>query len=403
MKAEYDIVVVGGGIVGLATSLALTARMPSLRLAVLEKEPEVSRHQSGNNSGVLHSGLYYKPGSLKARLSVDGADDMVAFCGKHDIPLAREGKVVVATDPEQIPALDELHRRGTANGLPGLRRIDPGELGEIEPHVAGVAALFVPTTGTVDFGLVSRTMADLLGDRGVEIMTSFPVSKVEPELDAVHVGSADGRQITARGLVNCAGLYADRVAAMAGVRPTVRIIPFRGEYYDLTGESATLVRHSVYPVPDSSLPFLGVHVTRTVRGTVHAGPNAVLAGAREGYRWRTVRPADLWDSVSYPGLLRLARRHWRSGLSEVLRSASRKRFASSVRRLVPDVTEGDLVRNGAGVRAQAISPQGELIHDFLIEPGPRSVHVLNAPSPGATASLAIGSHLATEIIRLLDL
>jgi len=400
MRAEYDVAIVGAGIVGLASALALIQRSPGLRLAVVDKEPEVAQHQTGNNSGVIHSGLYYRPGSLKAELCVGGADRLVAFCEEHGIPHTRDGKVVVAGNDDQIPALENLYERGVANGLRGIRRLGKEELHEVEPHVAGVAGLHVPTTGTVDFGVVARTIAELLEVAGVDIVTSFEVGAVEARSSDVVLRSPSG-EIVAGAVVNCAGLFADRLAIAAGADPPVRIIPFRGEYYDVVGDSAELVRSSIYPVPDPSLPFLGVHLTRTVSGGVNAGPNAVLAGAREGYRWATVRPRDLWDAVSYPGLARLAGRHWRSGISEVARSASRTRFTRSVRELVPDIAAEDLRRDGAGVRAQAVTRSGDLYDDFLILESPRALHVLNAPSPGATSSLAIGDYLAAQISESL--
>lgn len=400
MRAEYDVAIVGAGIVGLASALALIQRSPGLRLAVVDKEPDVAQHQTGNNSGVIHSGLYYRPGSLKAELCVGGADRLVAFCEEHGIPHTRDGKVVVAGNDDQIPALENLYERGVANGLRGIRRLGKEELHEVEPHVAGVAGLHVPTTGTVDFGVVARTIAELLEVAGVDIVTSFEVGAVEARSSDVVLRSPSG-EIVAGAVVNCAGLFADRLAIAAGADPPVRIIPFRGEYYDVVGDSAELVRSSIYPVPDPSLPFLGVHLTRTVSGGVNAGPNAVLAGAREGYRWATVRPRDLWDAVSYPGLARLAGRHWRSGISEVARSASRTRFTRSVRELVPDIAAEDLRRDGAGVRAQAVTRSGDLYDDFLILESPRALHVLNAPSPGATSSLAIGDYLAAQISESL--
>ena len=402
MVTEYDVAIVGGGILGLASALALSDRYPNAGLIVVDKEPVVAAHQTGHNSGVLHSGLYYRPGSLKARLCVSGAQKIVEFCDREGIAYERSGKVVVATTAAQLPALDDLERRGRANGVRGLRRLGPDALREIEPHAQAVAALHVPTTGTVDFGEVAKGLARVLARRGVDVRTSFGVARISVGSDRIGLESPAGR-IRARGIVNCAGLYADRVAAMAGVDSPVRIIPFRGEYYDVVGASAALIGSSIYPVPDPQLPFLGVHLTRGINGEVHAGPNAVLAGAREGYRWRTVRPSELWNTLSYPGLWRLARRHWRSGITEVTRSLSRRRFTASVRNLVPDIDPADLRRNGAGVRAQAVTRQGALHDDFLLASGPRSVHVLNAPSPAATSALAIGEHLAAEIGATLGL
>lgn len=401
MVTEYDIAIIGGGILGLATALAMSDRRPRPNIVVVEKEAAVAHHQSGRNSGVIHSGLYYRPGSLKARLCVAGAERMIRFCEERGVPFTRDGKLVVATSEGQLPALAELERRGRANGLVGLRRIEPGELREIEPDAAGIAALHVPGTGAVDFGEVSRAMAGLLEERGVPVTTSFRVVSIVANGAGVTLESA-GRSLTARGIVNCGGLYSDRLAIMAGLDPPVQIIPFRGEYYDVGGYSAGLVRSSIYPVPDPGLPFLGIHLTRSVDGSVHAGPNAVLAGAREGYRWRSVRAGELWRAISYPGFLRLASRHWRAGIAEVARSVSKRRFAASVRQLVPGIDVTDLHRGATGVRAQAVTRAGELHDDFLVLSGPRSVHVLNAPSPAATASLVIGDYLASKVDELLD-
>lgn len=398
---EYDVAIIGGGILGLATAAALSEQTPRPRLVVLEKEPDVGRHQTGNNSGVIHSGLYYRPGSLKARLCVTGADRLVEFCERKGIAYERSGKVVVATAESQLPALDELERRGKANGLRGLRRIGSGELREIEPHARAAAALHVPTTGTVDFGEVARALAGVLVGREVRVRTSFAVAEIAVREGGVRLGS-EGGEVTARRIVNCGGLYADRVARLAGADPPVLIVPFRGEYYEVVGASAQLVKTSIYPVPDPDLPFLGVHLTRNVAGSVHAGPNAVLAGAREGYRWGTIRWDELWESLTYPGLWKLAARHYRSGIAEVIRSLSRRRFATSVRELVPDIDPKDLRRNGAGVRAQAVTRDGRLHDDFLIVEAERSLHVLNAPSPAATSALAIGEHLAQRVVAGLD-
>ena len=398
----YDVAIVGGGIIGLATARALTRLHPEAQLIVVEKELEVGTHQTGHNSGVIHSGVYYRPGSLKARLCVEGAAQLVSFCREHGIAHAQGGKVVVATNAAQLPALEELERRGRANGLDGLRRLRGDELRRIEPHVAGTDGLYVPTTGTVDFGEVARTIARQLAESGVVIRTSFEVQSLHIDTRQVELASSDDA-VLARGIVNCAGLYSDRIAAKAGVEPPVRIVPFRGEYYELTGSSAELVHNAIYPVPNPRLPFLGVHLNRDLDGRVRAGPNAVLAGAREGYSWGTVRPTELWDAVSFPGVWRLASRHWKTGAAEVARSLSRRRFAATVQTLLPEVRVADLVPGGSGVRAQAVTRDGKLHDDFLVVEGSRSVHVLNAPSPAATASLAIGDHLAGLIGPALDL
>ena len=402
MVPEYDVAIIGGGIVGLATAVGLTERFPGRKLVVLEKELQVAAHQSGRNSGVIHSGLYYRPGSLRATLCREGMARLVRFCDERGVDYTRDGKAVVATSEGQLPELAELERRGRANGLRGMRRIGPGELREIEPHAACVAGLHVPETGAVDFAAVCRALAEVLVERHATIATSFRVENIDIARSHVTVEGSH-RSITARGIVNCGGLYSDRLAMAAGVDPQVRIVSFRGEYYDITGPSAELVRSSIYPVPDPQLPFLGLHLTRSADGSVHAGPNAVLALAREGYRWTTVRPGELFQSLTHPGLLRLAARHWRSGLSEIIRSASRRRFARSARELVPELDPADLRRGRSGVRALALTRSGELHDDFLIQVGPRSVHVLNAPSPAATSSLAIGAHIAERVGQVIDL
>ena len=391
-----DVVIVGGGIVGLATAVALTDRLPGLSVTLLEKEPEVGRHQTGHNSGVIHSGIYYRPGSLKARLCVEGAALLKAFCDAHGVRWEGCGKVVVAVEADEVARLEALYRQGRANGVPGLQLLDAGGLRRVEPHAAGVAALHSPATGIVDYREVARRMARLLVERGVRIVTGAPVTAVGSAAGRLEAVTPQGR-FRAALLVNCAGLYCDRVARLAGVEPPVRIIPFRGEYYRLRPERAGLVRGLIYPVPDPRLPFLGVHLTRTVHGDVEAGPNAVLAFSREGYRIGKVRPGELWETVSFRGFWAMARRWWRTGLEEFGRSLSRRAFARAVRRLVPEVRDEDLEPAGAGVRAQAVRPDGSLVDDFVIVEAEGSLHVLNAPSPAATASLAIGRHLAERI------
>ncbi len=396
----YDVAVVGGGIVGLATAMALARRAPGLRLAVLEKEPAVGQHQTGRNSGVLHAGLYYRPGSLKARLCVEGKRQMEAFCDAHGVPYERCGKVVVAVEERELPVLQELLQRGTANGVPGLELIGPERLKELEPHARGLAALYSPGTGIVDFRRVAAAMAAVIEDGGADILTEARVLQIRRTGDAVHIETTRG-PVSSRLLVNCAGLYSDEIARLAGDEPGVRIIPFRGEYYLLRPESRSLVRNLIYPVPDPALPFLGVHFTRMLSGDVEAGPNAVLALAREGYRWLQVNAGELWETLAYPGFRALARTWWRTGLYEMWRSWSKRAFVASLQRLVPAVTETDVVRGGAGVRAQAVSPTGRLLDDFQIEESPRAVHVLNAPSPAATASIAIGDYIAAIAARRL--
>ncbi len=399
---EYDVAVIGAGIVGLATAKELSERNPGLRLIVLEKEGRVAAHQSGRNSGVIHSGLYYRPGSLRATLCREGIRRLVRFCDRRGVDYNRKGKVVVATAERERAELTKLEQRGKDNGLQGLRRIGPAELAEIEPHARGIEALHVPEAGAVDFGAVCRAIADVLRERGAEIRTSFRVENIGAERSGVTVESSS-QTVTARGIVNCGGLFSDRLALMAGVDPEVRILPFRGEYFDVVGASSTLVRSSIYPVPDPRFPFLGVHLTRTVYGIVRAGPNAVPALAREGYRRTTVRLRDLFDAATYPGSVRFGAGNWRFGVAEILRSASRKRFIRSARALVPAIDADDLRPGRPGVRALAVTRTGKLHDDFLIRVGFRSVHVLNAPSPAATSGLAIGARIADQVSGALDI
>jgi L-2-hydroxyglutarate oxidase len=388
-------VVVGGGIVGLATAHRLTLDHPHSTVTVLEKEDRVAAHQTGHNSGVIHAGVYYKPGSLKARMARAGSASMVEFCQAHGIPHEVCGKLIVATDRDELPRLQALHERSLANGLP-VRRIDADEARSFEPHVDCVAALHIASTGIVDYTRVAATLADLIDKAGGTVRLGARVTGLQPDGAAVVVETTIG-SFRADYLVNCAGLHADRVARLAGLHPPARIVPFRGEYYELTESTRHLVKGLIYPVPDPRFPFLGVHLTRMIDGTVHAGPNAVLATAREGYSWGRFAPRDVAEVASYPGLWRLARRHFRYGLTEVRRSLSRGRFAASLARLVPAVGENDIVRAGAGVRAQAIAPDGSLVDDFLILRDRRQVHVLNAPSPAATSSLEIARHIADQL------
>lgn len=393
MASRCDIAVVGGGIVGLATALALVERAPAFRLAVLEKEADVGRHQTGHNSGVIHSGLYYRPGSAKARLCVEGGRLLRAFCARWSIPVDQCGKVVVAVDAAEAARLEELYARGVANGVGGLALLSPERLREIEPHAAGVRALWSPTTAVVDFQQVARAMAAELGRRGVEIATASPVVGLR-RVPGGFVLQTPRAEVEARWLVNCAGLYSDVVACMAGARPDVRIVPFRGEYYLLRPERQHLVRGLIYPVPDPRFPFLGVHLTRTIHGQVEAGPNAVLALAREGYTAWRVHPGEVAALLAYPGFWRMARRYWRTGLVEMVRSLSTRAFVRALQRLVPALRVADVVRAGAGVRAQAVRADGTLEDDFRIQATAGAVHVLNAPSPAATSALAIGRHVA---------
>lgn len=386
-----DVVVVGGGLVGLATALAL-AEGGDLEVLVLESESQVATHQSGRNSGVIHSGLYYRPGSLKARLCTAGREALYAFCAERGIAHDRRGKLVVATSAEELPRLDELERRGRANGL-ALERLDREGIGRYEPHAAGQAALRVPETGVVDYRVVARELATALGAAGAEVRTGEAVRGARPEGTALAVTTTAG-VVRCRLLVNCAGLQSDRVARRCGARPAVRIVPFRGDHYRLGAAAAARVRGIIYPVPDPAFPFLGVHLTRRLDGEVEAGPNAVPVLARHGYGRLAFSLADAASALTWPGTWRLAARHWRTGLYEIRRSFSRRRFARDLARLVPGVGAADLVPGGCGIRAQAVGRDGALLDDFVFAEGERALHVINAVSPAATACLAIGRHLA---------
>ena len=388
------IAVVGGGILGLAVAHELVTKRGA-RVTVLEKEHAWARHQTGRNSGVVHAGLYYRPGSLKARLCVEGSRSIVEFAKNHGVPVEVCGKLVVATEPDELPRLAVLAERAQANGVPA-RRIEPAEAREYEPEVQCVAALRVETTGIIDYGAVCDAFVRVLRERGADLRLGTPVLGIRGARGAVELGTPSGL-VRADALVNCAGLHSDRVARMAGLRPRARIVPFRGEYYELRPDRRHLVRGLIYPVPDPRFPFLGVHLTRTIEGGVHAGPNAVLALRREGYRWRDVSPRDVADVLSFPGFWRLARRNLAEGMAEVARSLSTARFAASLARLVPAVRREDLVPAEAGVRAQAMLPDGSLVDDFLFETAPRQVHVLNAPSPAATSCLEIAKRVADQL------
>ncbi|MGW5447674.1 L-2-hydroxyglutarate oxidase [Streptomyces asiaticus] len=397
---DCDVLVIGGGIVGMSTAYAITRAAPGTRVTVLEKEAGPARHQTGRNSGVIHSGIYYRPGSLKARFAVRGAAEMVKFCAEHGIPHEVTGKLIVATERSELPRLHGLVQRGRENGIP-VRELGPAQIAEYEPWVRGLAAIHVGTTGVCDFGAVTARLARLAQDAGASVRYGARVRTIGRRPSAVAVRTADGTVLRARALVNCAGLHCDHVARLAGDDPGMRIVPFRGEYYELAPSRASLVNGLVYPVPDPAFPFLGVHLTRGIDGGVHIGPNAVPALAREGYAWHTVRPQELVGTLAYPGSWRIARRHWRYGAGELRRSLSKRAFTDAVRRLLPDVTADDLIAAPAGVRAQAVLPDGTLVDDFLISQSPRIVHVLNAPSPAATASLPIGREVASRVLETL--
>jgi (S)-2-hydroxyglutarate dehydrogenase len=398
---DVDVAVIGGGIVGVATAMAVLARS-RVSLAIVEKEARLAAHQTGNNSGVIHSGLYYKPGSLKARNCTAGRELLLRFCADHGVPAERCGKVVVATGPEQLPALAELRRRGEANGLVGLRSLAAEEIREFEPHAAGIAGLFVPQTGIVDYARVTEAYAQVVRQRGGDVLLSAPVRAIVGD-GAGTVLVTDAGEVRCRFLVNCAGLHSDRIARLAGVDPGVLIVPFRGEYYELTPGRRELVRNLIYPVPDPEFPFLGVHFTRMIGGGVEAGPNAVLAFKREGYTRSSFSPRDVLETATAPGFWRMARSYWRTGLGEYRRSLSVRAFARALQALVPEVAASDLRRAGAGVRAQALDRSGRLLDDFRIVEAERQVHVLNAPSPAATASISIGEAIATVARANFDL
>ncbi|WP_316771709.1 L-2-hydroxyglutarate oxidase [Streptomyces sasae] len=393
---DCDVLVVGGGIVGLSTAYAITRAAPGTRVTVLEKESGPARHQTGRNSGVIHSGIYYRPGSLKARYAVKGAAEMVKFCAEYGIAHAVTGKLIVATERAELPRLHALVQRGRENGIP-VRELGSAQIGEYEPEVRGLAAIHVGTTGVADFVGVARQLG---AASGADLRYGAQVVRVDrrPER-GVAVLTSRGDVVRARVLVNCAGLYCDEVARLTGDEPGMRIVPFRGEYYELARPE--LVRGLVYPVPDPAFPFLGVHLTRGIDGGVHIGPNAVPALAREGYGWGVVRPREIAGTLAWPGAWALARRHWRYGGGELLRSVSKRAFTTAVRRLLPVAEEADLVKAAAGVRAQAVLRDGTLVDDFLIKEGPRAVHVLNAPSPAATASLPIGREVARRALDML--
>jgi L-2-hydroxyglutarate oxidase len=392
-----DVLIVGGGIVGLGTAMALA---PRASVTLIEAEAGLARHQTGHNSGVIHSGLYYKPGSAKAINCAEGRELMYSFCAENDIPHERCGKLVVATSAAELPALEELERRGQANGLRGMQRLMLEQMREIEPHVAGIAGLRVPQTGIVDYKAVAAAFAGKITAAGGVIRTAERFLRCHREPDGLVVETTGG-PLRTKLLVNCAGLQSDRVARGCGVDPGVRIVPFRGEYYELEPRSRYLCRHLIYPVPDPGLPFLGVHFTRMIGGGVECGPNAVLAFQREGYRFTDVSMADMVELLRYGGFWRMARRFWSTGLAEMYRSLSRRAFWKSLQRLVPEVSFHDLVRAGAGVRAQAVDENGKLVDDFFIRQAARMIHVLNAPSPAATASIRIGQTIGAMAIAEL--
>jgi L-2-hydroxyglutarate oxidase len=400
MSAFSELTIIGSGIVGLATALKLIEAHPRTKLKILEKESAIARHQTGHNSGVIHSGLYYRPGSIKAASCVAGRKALLGFCDQNSVPYELCGKVVVATSHDELPRLEELHRRGSANGLTGVELIGPERLREIEPHAAGIKALYVPETGIIDYTNVAQAYAKRIQDRGGEIHTSHEVTGILQYGREIVLQTSAGDYRT-KYLINCGGLFSDLIAAMlrdsdhaSGRVEEHRIIPFRGEYYKIAPEKHHLVRNLIYPVPDPSFPFLGVHFTRMIKGGIEAGPNAVLAFAREGYRMSDIDLGDLWNALSFKGFWAMTSKYWRTGFGELYRSISKQAFVKALQKLLPEISTKDLVRGGAGVRAQAVSARGALVDDFVIKDSRNVIHVLNAPSPGATASLAIGESIA---------
>ena len=407
MASQYDLTIVGAGIVGLATALKIAQNHPGIRLLVLEKESQVAQHQTGHNSGVIHSGLYYRPGSVKAATCVTGRKALLEFCDRNSVPYEICGKIVVATSQNEVPRLEELHRRGLANGLQRLEALGPERLKEFEPHATGVRGLHVPETGIIDYKKVAEAYATNIRATGGDIRTSHRVIAML-EHDGEIVLQTSAGDYRTRHVINCGGLQSDLVAAMmrADEQPTEethQIIPFRGEYYKLAPEKYSLVRNLIYPVPDPAFPFLGVHFTRMINGGVEAGPNAVFAFAREGYRKSDINLRDIGRTLFFKGFWAMAGKYWQTGFGELYRSLSKRAFVRALQKLVPEITEKDLIPGGSGVRAQAVSARGALIDDFVIRQSRNAIHVLNAPSPGATASLAIGQSIAEMAAKTFNL
>ena len=396
---QQDIIVIGGGIVGLATALKIKEQRPDLKVLVLEKETEVAKHQTGNNSGVIHSGLYYKPGSLKATNCIRGYNMLIDFCEKEEIPFEITGKVVVATNEEQRPLLNNLYVRGQQNGLEGLRKISAQEVKEYEPYVTSVEGMWVPQTGIVDYKVVSEKYAEKLRSYGAELNFGEKVIGITKG-HSLSIVKTERNTYETKLVINCGGLYSDKVAQMSQENPiNVRIIPFRGEYYKIRPEKHYLVKNLIYPVPDPNFPFLGVHFTRMMRGGIEAGPNAVLAFRREGYKKMDINAKELYETLTWPGFQKVAMKYWETGLGEMYRSFSKAAFTKALQELIPDIQESDLIEGGAGVRAQACDREGGLLDDFSIIEDTKVINILNAPSPAATSSLSIGQTVAEMALK----
>ena len=397
-----DVLIIGGGIVGLATALRIKQQRPTLKVLLIDKEPAVARHQTGHNSGVIHSGLYYKPGSLKATNCIRGYRMLIDFCDAEGIPYDLCGKIVVATKQEELPQLDVLHQRGQQNGLTGLKKLSVGEMREIEPHVTGVAGMFVPQTGIIDYKQVSERYADKFRELGGDIRLAERVEQVTPG-NTLTVVVTNKNRYEARLVVNCAGLYSDKIAQLTQRDPVdVRIVPFRGEYFKLKSEKEYLVKNLIYPVPDPNFPFLGVHFTRMVHGGVEAGPNAVLAFQREGYTKSDVNLKEFFETLAWPGFQKVAAKYWQTGLGEMYRSFSKSAFTKALQGLIPAIQESDLEDGGAGVRAQACDRTGGLLDDFAILENDKAINVINAPSPAATSSLSIGQTVSEKVLARFE-
>jgi L-2-hydroxyglutarate oxidase len=398
----YDIAVIGGGIIGMATAMRLAQEFPRYKVAVLEKDDEVAKHQTGHNSGVIHAGIYYAPGTQKANFCSVGGRQLRQFCDEHSIPYEMCGKVIVATTDEEAPRLDELFRRGTANGAEGLEMVGQERLRELEPYAAGIKAIFSPNTGIIDFKRVTQAYATEFSENGGDLMLNTPVHGITRRSGKIHLETARG-EIVAQRIINCAGLHADAVARMMGVEPGLRIVPFRGEYFSIRPDRAHMVKGLIYPVPDPKLPFLGVHFTKRINGSVEAGPNAVLAMAREGYSKTSFNVSDAMGTLSYPGFWRMAKAYWKTGFDEQYRSMRKGVFLRSLQKLMPEIQMEDLTEPGAGVRAQAIDRKGNLLQDFAISETENAIHVLSAPSPGATSSLTISRYIVDMAKKSFEL